>query len=141
MKKNDFKISHTSYEIIDHKNNVIGMRVAKSFKSLQDLLKSCDIGLSSVLLNKEILSEECIFPNLKTKEDFVLWLKIIKKNIIIAGINENLTSWRKLNNSLSSSTLQKLFDGFNVYHNYMKFSFIKSIYYLFCLSINYLKKN
>ena len=140
MKENNFKISHTSYEIINQKNNIIGMRVARSFNNLQDLLISCDIGLSTVLLEKEILSEECLFPHLKTKEDFVLWLKIIKKNIIIAGIDENLASWRKLNNSLSSSTLQKLFDGFSVYHNYMKFSFMKSIYYLFCLSVNYLKK-
>ena len=92
------------------------------------------------MLHKEILSAECLFPNLKTKEDFVLWLKILKKNIIIAAIDDNLTSWRKLNNSLSSSTLQKVSDGFRVYHNYMKFSFIKSAYYLFCLGINYLKK-
>ena len=91
-------------------------------------------------MQKKILSEECTFPNLKTKEDFVLWLKILKNNIMIAAIDENLTSWRKLDNSLSSSTLQKLSDGFSVYHNYMKFSFIKSVYYLFCLGINYLKK-
>ena len=140
MKENNFKISHTSYEIIDDKNNVIDMRIARAFKNSEDLLKSCDIGLSTVLLQKEILSEKCIFPNLKTKEDFVLWLKILKNNIIIEAIDENLTSWRKLDNSLSSSTLQKLSDGFSVYHNYMKFSFIKSAYYLFCLGINYLKK-
>ena len=49
-------------------------------------------------------------------------------------------NWRKLENSLSSSTIQKLRDGFNVYYKHMNFSFLKSIYYLFCLSINYLKK-
>ena len=141
MKEKNFKISHTSYEIIDRKNNVIGKRIARTFNDLEGLLKSCDIGPSTILLDKEILSAECLFPNLKTKEDFVLWLKILKKNIIIAAIDDNLTSWRKLNNSLSSSTLQKLSDGFSVYHDYMKFSFIKSAYYLFCLGINYLKKN
>ena len=52
MKEKNFKISHTSYEIIDHKNNVIGNRVARSFKNIEDLLKSCDIGLSTVLLEK-----------------------------------------------------------------------------------------
>ena len=140
MKEKNFKISHTSYEIVDHKNNVIGTRIARSFNNLEDLLKSCDIGLSTILLDKEILSTECLFPSLKTKEDFVLWLKILKKNIIIAAIDDNLTSWRKLNNSLSSSVFQKLSDGFSVYYKYMQFSFIKSIYYLFCLGINYLKK-
>ena len=92
------------------------------------MAKSCDIGLSTVLLKREILGSNK-FPNLKTKEDFVLWLKYLKKSYKIFGINTDLTSWRKLDNSLSSSTLQKLSDGFSVYHNYMKFSFIKSVYY------------
>ena len=57
------------------------------------------------------------------------------------GYNKKLTYWRKLDNSLSSSTFQKLFDGFKVYYVYMNYSFVKSIFYLFCLSINFLKKN
>ncbi len=108
---------------------------------MEDLLKSCDIGLSTVLLQKKIFINNCNFPNLKTKEDFVLWLKILKKEIKIGSINQNLTSWRKLNNSLSSSLFQKLLDGFYVYNKFMQFNFIKSIYYLLCLSINFLKKN
>jgi len=81
-----------------------------------------------------------LFPSLKTKEDFVLWLKLLSKNIKIYGINQNLVSWKKSGNSLSSSTIQKLFDGFRVYNKYMKFNFLKSLYYLLCLSFNYLRK-
>jgi len=55
-------------------------------------------------------------------------------------LDKNLTLWRKENNSLSSSTIQKLFDGFRVYNSYMKFNVFKSLYYLLCLSLNYLKK-
>lgn len=140
MKENDYKISHTSYEVIDSNNNIINTRKARNFYYVDDLLKSCDIGLSTVILKKEIFSEECLFPNLKTKEDFVLWLQILKKEITIGSLDINLTCWRKLNDSLSSSILQKLFDGFTVYNKFMKFNFIKSIYYLFYLSINYLRK-
>jgi teichuronic acid biosynthesis glycosyltransferase TuaG len=140
MKKNNYKISHTSYEIIDLKNNVIGNRKAKNFSDLKELLKSCDIGLSTVILEKEILSDECLFPSLKTKEDFVLWLKILKKKITIGSVDVPLTYWRKLDNSLSSSIVQKLSDGFTVYNKFMNFNFFKSIYYLVCLSLNYVKK-
>ena len=65
----------------------------------------------------------------KNKEDFVLWLKILQ-SISINSLNENLTSWRKLENSLSSSITQKLKDAFKVYNYYMKFNFIKSCYYV-----------
>ena len=52
-------------------------------------------------------------------------------------MDENLLSWRKNENSLSSSIKQKLFDGFKVYNKYMNFNFLTSLYYLFILSINF----
>ena len=64
----------------------------------------------------------------------------IKKNVIFGALDKNLTTWRKLNNSLSSSLLQKLKDGFSLYNRYMKFSFLKSFYYLAILSVNFLRK-
>ena len=141
MKKNNYLVSHTSYQIIDKKDKNISSRVAKNFFRLEDLLYSCDIGLSTMMLKKNIFSKNIRFPNIKTKEDFILWLNILKKKIPILGYNKKLTYWRKLDNSLSSSTFQKLFDGFKVYYVYMNYSFVKSIFYLFCLSINFLKKN
>ena len=140
MKKNDLKITHTTYEIIDKEEKIIGLRRARNFNNVDELLKSCDIGLSTVTLKKEILSIECSFPSLKTKEDFVLWLKILQKQIKIISIDESLVYWRKLDTSLSSSTIQKLKDGYKVYNRFMKFNLFKSAYYVLCLCINFLKK-
>ena len=140
MKKKKLKFSHTSYEIIDENDKILGKRISRDFEKVDDLIKSCDIGLSTVILEKEIIDDQTKFPNLKTKEDFVLWLKILQKNILIRSFNETLTSWRKTDNSLSSSVIQKLIDAFKVYNYYMKFNFIKSSYYVLCLSINFLKK-
>jgi hypothetical protein len=69
-----------------------------------------------------------------------LWLLILKKNVTIGALDKNLTTWRKLNNSLSSSVFQKLKDGYNLYNKYMKFNFLKSFLYLMILSINFLRK-
>ena len=140
MKKNNYSISHTSYNIIDIDNNLLAKRTAKNFFNVSELLKSCDIGLSSVIVRREILIGECLFVSLKTKEDFVLWLNILKKNFKIGGLRKNLMYWRKLDKSLSTSTIQKLFDGYSVYYRYMKFNWVKSLYYLIILSLNYLKK-
>ena len=140
MEKNNYKISHTSYELIDLNNRVIGIRKARSFFNFEDLLKSCDIGLSTVILNKKLINNDCHFSDMKTKEDFVLWLKILKQKHAIGGLDNNLTYWRKLDNSLSTSVIQKLLDGFKVYNIHMKFNILKSIYYLCCLSLNYLRK-
>ena len=140
MEKYNYFISHTSYSIINENKNIIGKRIANNFFKLHELLKSCDIGTSTVVLNKKLINQNVKFASLSTKEDFVLWLRILKNNISIYGLNEDLASWTKSKNSLSSSTFQKIKDGFKVYHTYMNFVFIKSIYYLICLSINFLKK-
>ena len=140
MKKNNLNFSHTSYEIIDKAGHVIAYRRARNFYKQDDLLKSCDIGLSTVVLSKKILKDNLRFPDLKTKEDFVLWLKLLESKITLVSIDKVLTSWSKLSNSLSSSSFQKLVDAFKVYHLYMNFSFVKSCYLVFCLSINFLRK-
>ena len=140
MKQNNCDVSHTTYSIVDKNNNIIGKRIARNFFKIDDLLKSCDIGTSTVIVKKKLITNEIKFASLKTKEDFVLWLKLLRENVKIYGLDEDLTLWTKSKLSLSSSTFQKLIDGFKVYYKYMNFSFIKSSYYLLCLSFNYLLK-
>ena len=139
MNKNKINISHTSYFIVDSSNRIIGNRKALDRNHAQ-LLSSCDIGLSTVILDKKLITKNINFANIKTKEDYVLWLKItLNKNTIFA-FKKNFTKWRKLNNSLSSSTFQKMKDGYYVYRKYMNFNPIKSIIHLLILSFNYLLK-
>lgn len=89
-------------------------------------------------LKKKIILNNS-FSNLKTKEDYVLWLKLSKKNQII-GIQKTLCSWRKSSNSLSSSVFQKIFDAFQVYYKKENLNFFVSIFRVFILSYNYLFK-
>ena len=138
MKKNNINFSHTSYKIIDYKGKTIGYRKAKSKLNYKSILRSCDIGLSTVIIKKNFLKGNK-FPNLKTKEDYVLWLKLLKTENIY-GLNKCYTKWRKLDNSLSSSLYQKLKDAFKVYNVYEKFSLIKSVYMVLRLSFFYFIK-
>ena len=141
LRKTRTSICHTSYYVIDSKDKIKGLRIAKNYLNYQSLLKSCDIGLSTVLMRKQVLNNKNLkFPNLKTKEDFVLWLRILQDKNQIYSLNEKLAKWRKLGNSLSSSVFQKLIDGYRVYYQYMNYNIFKSIYFVLCLSINFLKK-
>ena len=79
------------------------------------------------------------FPNLETKEDYVLWLKL-SKNIELKGLNKILAYCRKLDNSLSSSTFQKIKNAFLVYYKYLNFNILKSFFLVLNLSINFVKK-
>ena len=141
MKKMDINFSFTSYDVINVLGNKVGNRKAKEKISYKQLLMSCDIGLSTVILEKKIINDFNIsFPNIKTKEDYVVWLNLSKKGVNMMGLDESLTSWRKLSNSLSSSAIQKIFDGYKVYRIHLKFNLLKSLFYLFLLSVNFLIK-
>ena len=137
---NKFGYSTKCIHTINSNNRILAYRKARDFKKLNSLLKSCDIGLSTVLIKKKILGKKLRFANLKTKEDFVLWLKILNSKNEIMSLDEPLTKWRKLENSLSSSIFQKLIDGFSVYNKYMKINVFKSLYFVACLSLNFIRK-
>ena len=82
MKKNNYQISHTSYYIVDEKNKIIGQRKARDLLSINEILKSCDIGLSTVIIEKNVILKNKIkFPELVTKEDYVFWLMLFRKII------------------------------------------------------------
>lgn len=140
MKKNNFLVTHTSYFILNKNNQITQLRKAKNFFSFNDLAVSCDIGLSTVMIKKSLINKKIKFPNTKTKEDYILWLKISKKGIPIRALDIPLTKWRSLNDSLSSSFFQKIFDGFRLYRLYLKYNYIKSIFFLLLLSVNFLIK-
>ena len=141
MEKNNILFSHTSYHVINSNNKIISSRSARKKMIFEDLIKSCDIGLSTVIVSSSLLSKgKLMFPRIKTKEDYVLWLQIVKKIKTIRGLNIKLTYYRKTKNSLSSNKLLSLVNGYKVYRNYMNYGLIKSLFYLFILSINSLKK-
>ena len=68
MKNSDCSISHTTYEIRNSKRKFIGLRKARNFENYKELLPSCDIGLSTVIVKKKIFTKDIKFSNLKTKK-------------------------------------------------------------------------
>ena len=140
MKKFNISFSHTSYNIVNEKGIKLNSININKIIRYKDLLKSCDIGLSSVIVETNLFKKNK-FPNIKTKEDYVLWLKLAQKKINIIGLNQKLTFWRKTQYSLSSNILRKLKDAFIVYNKFQKFGKITSLIFTFRLSINFLIKH
>ena len=133
MKKNKINFSHTSYSIINKYSKNIGEFKIKKELNYQNLLQSCDIGLSTVIASKKILLKNK-FCSLKTKEDYELWLRLSKKNNLLLGLDKNLSSWRITENSLSSSLVQKLLDSLRLYYCYEKYNILISLFYVVRLS-------
>lgn len=140
MRRKNLDVTHTSYKILNNRGEFLGFRKAKDLV-YKNLLKSCDIGLSTVILKKKILLDNSLkFTDLRTKEDYLLWLKISKLETKFYGLKNVLTIRKEVKNSLSSSIFQKIKDSYLVYNKYMNFSFSKSLFLVFQLSLFYLWK-
>ena len=88
MIKNKLSISHTSYNIIDKNSNKIGFREARKIE-YKDLIKSCDIGLSTVMIKKDIIKKK-IFCKIKNKRRLYFMVKIGKKKFCILSNKETI---------------------------------------------------
>ena len=132
MKKYNLNFSHTNYFVIDKNEKKIGKFKSKSKIEYQDLLKSCDIGLSTVIVKKNLL-RKIYFVIYELKKIFIYGYKLLKRKKIFS-INKYLSYWRYLENSLSSPISQRLIDAFRLYYTYEKNNFFTSVYYVIRLS-------
>lgn len=135
MEKNLASFSFTSYDVVNIKGKLIKKRHVFYDPSYDQLSKKNIIGLSTVMINKKILNH-IKFPDLKTQEDFALWLNLLKKGIKLSHIPTALSSWRLTKNSLSSNNLQKILDAFKLYYFYQKKNLTLSVYSVLVLGYN-----
>ena len=71
---------------------------------------------------------------MRTKEDYLVWLELLKKEKFIYGTKKVLASWRKTDGSLSSFFFQKVKDAYFMYNSKLEYNFFSSIYYVIRLS-------
>ena len=139
MQKHNCAVSFTAYEIVDENFKIVKKIGADKVLTYKDFIKSCRIGLSTVMVKKRNLSN-LRFSSYKTQEDYSLWLKLSKKHNFY-GINRYLCKWTKLGDSLSSDSIQKISDAFKIYNGQEKLNFLNSIYRVIILTYYKLKKN
>jgi|TARA_B110000967_G_scaffold204219_1_gene246347 teichuronic acid biosynthesis glycosyltransferase TuaG len=125
MNKNKIDLCYTNYYAFAGKKIIYKVKIKKSF-DYNELLNECPISCSSVLLKKNILDKNK-FKDLKTKEDYELWLRIVKKKYKLGGINKFLTGYRVRDNSLSAQHFNKLINAFKIYNKYNNFGIFTSM--------------
>ncbi len=139
MCENNYRITHTNYKIIDDKDNIIGENISKKKLTYKELINSCDIGLSTVMCKREVLNISK-FKNIKTKEDYALWLELSRKGEKFLCLSKSLVCWRRAPKSLSRPFLTKIINGFRVYNKFEKKNLLISLFLVINLGLHYIKK-
>jgi len=129
MEENNYKFTSTSYEEVDEKRNPTGKKILSQKKLDYDGLLKFNQGNSTIIYNANELGKFYI-PDIRKRNDFVMWLQVIKKTKYIYGMEEALTQYRIRNGSLSQNKLDLIKYQWKVYREIEDLSFIKSTYLL-----------
>lgn len=129
MEKNDVKFSCTSYGKIDEESNMLNKICnAKVVYEYDDILKNCP-GNSTVMYNCFELGK-VYGPDISRRNDFAMWLKVIRVSKHMRGIEEVLSYHRVRKNSISYNKRKLLYFQWYVYRRIEKLGILKSLYLL-----------
>jgi len=124
----------------DSIDNTLGQFEPKDSISFYDLIKSCDIGCSTVVIDRDYYKD---FRFLYTdKEDFATWVYLLSDRTQIAKKFPSCFVYYRIGeNSLSSNKLLELYRQNRVLKNVAKLSFIARLICLTIYSLKGLKKH
>jgi len=127
---NSLAFSYSAYETIDEKGNSLNVTIAAPVQlDYVGLLKENQIGCLTAIYDQEILNKHYM-PLIKKRQDYGLWLEILKITPYAYRVPGVLAKYRVRKNSISSSKVSLLKYNFKLFHVHEKLSIFKSFYYV-----------
>lgn len=141
MKKNKHAFTYTAYETITEEGKLIQEKVAvPSRLNYKQLLKNTAIACSTVIIDREMVGNFRM-PLVRKGQDTATWLNLLRESVDYAyGFNEMLSSYRKVQGSISDDKVSALKRTWNTYRNIEKLPFFKALYYFIWYVFNATKK-
>lgn len=133
MQENDLAMTHGEYKMFDSLGGIKTI-VPPNIISYSHLLKKCDIGCLTVMLDSEKI-DFIRFPRV-VKEDYALWLLIMKGGFSSYLYPGCKAYYRKQSRSASSSKIKEVKKQWYVLKHVADISFSKRCLYIFTYCIN-----
>ncbi|MGD6816671.1 glycosyltransferase family 2 protein [Metabacillus sp. 113a] len=122
MEENDYAFTYTKYELMKEDGGRLNQVVEiPDSIGYHGLLKNTIIGCLTAVVNLE-KTGPIQMPNIRTRQDFALWLSILKKGITAHGLQETLASYRLVPGSISSNKVKAAKQTWKVYREVEKLS-------------------
>lgn len=129
MLDNDYHFSHTSYGYLDEEGNKIKstLHVSKVV-DYKHLLKRTEISCLTAVYDAEKIGKFYMSEHAR-KQDYALWLSILKSGVKSYGIDQELAYYRQVANSATSSKHKLILKHIAFLKDTQGFSTIKAMYY------------
>lgn len=139
MKKFDIAATCTSYKEVEYSSGKeIAVKIPLKVARYRDILYHNTIGNSTVILDRKKISNIKI-PNIVKRNDYALWLKILKTVDRIVGLNIVLATYRVRSGSVSRKKIGLIKYHWKIYREFENMTIPKSIYTTCRIILNKLK--
>jgi len=137
MEKKKWVFSHTSYGYISAEGEKIKstFHVSNHPVRYRDLLKRTEISCLTAIYNQEVIGKYFMSEHRK-KQDYALWLAILKSGIQSYPIDIELAYYRKTPNSATSKKWKLIINHVNFLMETQQMNLVQSLYYTFYWMIN-----
>lgn len=128
MIKHDLAFTYSSYKVINVEDEFLTTFVTLPEISYESMLKTCSVGCLTAVYDREKIGK-MYMPKLPKRQDYALWLSILKKIGATKGLLEPLACYRIGQTSVSSNKINAAVWQWKVYRDVEQLGLAKSIYY------------
>lgn len=136
MVVNNHTVSHGNVEFINVNGNIVGVKKYRSVVSYKMMLIDCAVSLQTIMYNAEVLGK-FYMPKLRKRQDWGLWILLLRKAGYSYGIGKVLARYRLVPNSISSNKMSLIKYNWRVYRQVVGFGKFKTFVYFFFLYLPY----
>lgn len=135
MMTGKYQFSHSSYGFLSQDGKVLSKIyvVRKEPVTYRYLLKKTDISCLTAVYDQELIGKHYM-PEIRRKQDYGLWLAILKKGYNSAPYPEVLAYYRQRKGSATSRKHQLVFQHYKFLRTYEKLGIFPSLWYTLCWS-------
>lgn len=128
MQENNYPFTYTSYSRFSTDLKGKEYVGAPDKLTYSDLLKTCYIGCLTSVYDSKYFGK-IKMPLISKRQDWALWLKLLKKVEFAYGLNEELSLYRVRSDSISSNKLSAAKYVWLLYRRVEKLGLFESVYY------------
>ncbi len=136
MSDNNYDLTFTSYTLVDESGGkIVGVMKCPTSVNYKQLLRSNDIACLTAMYDTRNLGK-VYMPLIRKRQDWGLWLKIVKQIGLAYGLQYDLAIYRQ-GGGISSNKIEMLKYNYALYHDVEHFSKLKSFELLYFHFIPY----
>lgn len=133
MRKHDCALCSSSYLICDENDKITGVNISPSHVTLGMLKRDNKIGCLTAIYDIKRLGHKFYMPAIRKRQDWALFLNILKECQICFCITEPLAYYRQRANSVSSNKFSLVKYNVNVYETVFGYTRLRAYLYFFLI--------